>query len=136
MCNIAGGVWNRRPEMRELMTMVAAIVTLIGAVASAHGQRYPSKTIEIVLSYGPAGSTYLCARAIAQKLQDHLGQSVVVLNKPCASGTIGATQVARASPDGHSLYAGFTTEMAVVPQLSKSAKYTLDDFEPIAVTGI
>jgi tripartite-type tricarboxylate transporter receptor subunit TctC len=85
---------------------------------------------------GPAGSTDLIARAIAQRLQDRLGQSVVVLNKPGASGTIGATQVARASPDGHTLYAGFTTEMAVVPQLSKSAKYTLDDFEPIAVTGI
>jgi tripartite-type tricarboxylate transporter receptor subunit TctC len=107
-----------------------------GVFPSAHAQRYPSKTIEIVVSYGAGGSTDLIARAIAQKLQDRLGQSVVVLNKPGASGTIGATQVARASPDGHTLYAGFTTEMAVVPQLSKSAKYTLDDFEPIAVTGI
>src|SRR3954467_2637444 len=106
------------------------------AIPSAQAQRYPSKTIEIGVSYGAGGSTDLIARAIAQKLQDRLSQSVVVLNKPGASGTIGATQVARANPDGHTLYAGFTTEMAVVPQLSKSAKYTLDDFEPIAVTGI
>jgi len=115
---------------------VVLSLALMGAVPSAQAQRYPSKAIEIVVSYGAGGSTDLIARAIAQKLQDRLGQSVVVLNKPGASGTIGATQVARASPDGHSLYAGFTTEMAVVPQLSRSAKYTLDDFEPIAVTGI
>jgi tripartite-type tricarboxylate transporter receptor subunit TctC len=115
---------------------VVLSLALMGAVPSAQAQRYPSKAIEIVVSYGAGGSTDLIARAIAQRLQDRLGQSVVVLNKPGASGTIGATQVARASPDGHTLYAGFTTEMAVVPQLSKSAKYTLDDFEPIAVTGI
>src|SRR5262249_39668513 len=92
--------------------------------------------IEIVVSYAAGGSTDLIARAIAQKLQERLGQSVVVLNKPGASGTIGATLVGRADPGGHTLYAGFTTEMAVLPQLSRSAKYSLDDFEPIAVTGI
>jgi len=125
---------------KALLAAVALGAALAGAVPSAQGQvqaqRYPAKTIELVVSYGAGGSTDLIARAIAQKLQDRLGQSVVVLNKPGASGTIGATQVARASPDGHTLYAGFTTEVAVVPQLSKSAKYSLDDFEPIAVTGI
>jgi len=125
---------------KVLLAALALGAALAGAVPSAQGQtqpkRYPAKTIELVVSYGAGGSTDLIARAIAQKLQDRLGQSVVVLNKPGASGTIGATQVARASPDGHTLYAGFTTEMAVVPQLSKSAKYSLDDFEPIAVTGI
>src|SRR5262245_14368655 len=121
---------------KVLLTAFAFGAALAGAVPSAQAQRYPTKTIEIVSSYGAGGWTVLIARSISQKLQDRLGQSVVVLNKPGASGTIGATQVARASPDGHTLYAGFTTEMAVVPQLSKSAKYTLDDFEPIAVTGI
>src|SRR5690242_19370126 len=111
-------------------------LVFVGALPSAQAQRYPSKTIEIVVSYGAGGSTDLIARAIAQKLQDRLGQSVVVINKPGASGTIGATQVAHASPDGHTLYARFTTHMAEVPQISRSVKYSLDDFEPIAVTGI
>lgn len=123
--------------MRATLQALAALgIMLAGAVPPAAAQRYPSKTIEIVVSYAPGGSTDLIARAIAQRLRDRLGQSVVVLNKPGASGTIGAALVARASPDGHTLYAGFTTEMAVVPQLSKSAKYSLEDFEPIAVTGI
>src|SRR5262245_21465077 len=120
--------------MQVLLAALALGAAL--AVPSAQAQRYPARTIELVVSYGAGGSTDLIARAIAQKLQNRLGQSVVVLNKPGASGTIGATQVARATPDGHMLYAGFTTEMAVVPQLSKTAKYSLDDFEPIAVTGI
>src|SRR5262245_18744973 len=120
--------------MQVLLAALALGAAL--AVPSAQAQRYPARTIELVVSYGAGGSTDLIARAIAQKLQNRLGQSVVVLNKPGASGTIGATQVARASPDGHTLYAGFTTEMAVVPQLSKSAKYSLDDFEPIPVAGI
>src|SRR5215475_267262 len=121
-------------RLTQQLAMVGVAVAC--AAAPAPAQRYPSKTIEIVVSYGAGGSTDLIARAIAQKLQERLGQSVVVLNKPGASGTIGATQVARANPDGHTLYAGFTTEMAVVPQLSRNAKYSLDDFEPIAVTGI
>jgi len=120
----------------RILRLAALVLGVAGAIPSAQAQRYPAKTIELVVSHGAGGSTDLIARAIAQKLQDRLGQSVVVLNKPGASGTIGASQVARPSPDGHTLYAGFTTEMAVVPQLSKSAKYSLDDFEPIAVTGI
>jgi tripartite-type tricarboxylate transporter receptor subunit TctC len=119
-----------------MLLLAALVLGVAGAVPSAQAQRYPAKPIELVVSYGAGGSTDLIARAIAQKLQDRLGQSVVVINKPGASGTIGATQVAHASPDGHTLYAGFTTEMAVVPQLSRSVKYSLDDFEPIAVTGI
>src|SRR5262245_56283405 len=121
---------------KVLLAALAFGAALAGAVPSAQAQRYPTETAGLVVSYGAGGSTDLIARAIAQKLQDRLGQSVVVLNKPGASGTIGATQVARASPDGHTLDAGLTTEVAVVPQLSKSAKYSLDDFEPIAVTGI
>jgi tripartite-type tricarboxylate transporter receptor subunit TctC len=62
----------------------------------AQAQRYPAKTIEVVVSYGAGGSTDLIARAIAQKLQDRLGQSVVVINKPGASGTIGATAISSA----------------------------------------
>jgi tripartite-type tricarboxylate transporter receptor subunit TctC len=112
--------------------IVASDATLV----QAQSARYPSRTIEIVVAYGPGGSTDLVARALAQKFQERLGQSVVVLNKPGGSGTIGATIAARANPDGHTLYEGYTSETVVVPQLTKSAKYSIDDFEPIAVTGL
>lgn len=117
----------------------AVLVVIIAATATpaaAQGARYPSRTIEIVVAYGAGGSTDLVARALAQKFQDRLGQSVVVLNKAGGSGTIGATLAARAAPDGYTLYVGYTSETVIVPQLSKAVKYSIDDFEPIAVTGL
>jgi tripartite-type tricarboxylate transporter receptor subunit TctC len=122
--------------MVRLAQYLAMLCLALPLVVPAHAQQYPTRTIEIVVSYAAGGSTDFVARALAQRFQERLGQTAVVVNKPGASGTLGATQVARANPDGHTLYAGFTTEMVVIPQLSKSAKYTLDDFEPIAVTGI
>jgi tripartite-type tricarboxylate transporter receptor subunit TctC len=102
----------------------------------AHAQRYPSRSIEIVVAYGPGGSTDQVARPIAQKLQERFGQSVVILNKPGGSGAIGAITAARAAPDGYTLFVGYTGETAIIPQITKNAKYSIDDFEPVAVTGI
>ncbi|MGZ3347650.1 MAG: Bug family tripartite tricarboxylate transporter substrate binding protein [Xanthobacteraceae bacterium] len=124
-------------QMRKLarLTIFAVMITAAATLALAQA-RYPSRTIEIVVAYGPGGSTDLVARALAQKFQDRLGQSVVVLNKPGGSGTIGASVAARAAPDGYTLYVGYTSETVVVPQLSKGVKYSIDDFESIAVTGL
>jgi tripartite-type tricarboxylate transporter receptor subunit TctC len=119
-------------QMRKLarLTIVAVMITAAATLALAQA-RYPNRTIEIVVAYGPGGSTDLVARALAQKFQDRLGQSVVVLNKPGGSGTIGASVAARAAPDGYTLYVGYTSETVVVPQLSKGVKYSIDDFEPL-----
>src|SRR6476646_11206486 len=90
-----------------------ATLGLVCAASLAHAQpRYPARNIEIVVPYAPGGSTAVIARQIAQKLQDRLGQSVIILNRPGASGAIGATAAARATPDGYTLLHSFTTEMA------------------------
>jgi tripartite-type tricarboxylate transporter receptor subunit TctC len=89
------------------------------------------------VSYGAGGSTDFVARAVAQKLSEKLGQAFVVLNRPGASGTIGINTAMRAKPDGYTLYIGYTSETVVVPQISKTATYSVvDDFEPIAITGL
>ena len=89
------------------------------------------------MSYGPGGSTDIVARLVAQKLQDRLGQTFVVLNRPGAGGTIGMQAAMRAAPDGHTLYNAYTAEAVIVPHMSKNAKYSVvDDFEPIAITGL
>jgi tripartite-type tricarboxylate transporter receptor subunit TctC len=111
-------------------------VVIASAATAVVAQGYPTRTIEIVVAYGPGGSTDLVARALAQKFQERLGQSTVVLNKAGGSGTIGATVAARAAPDGYTLYVGYTSETVIVPQLAKGIKYSVDDFEPIAVTGL
>src|SRR5262249_21386766 len=95
------------------------------------------RNVDVIVAYGAGGSTDFVARAVSQKLQEKLGQPFVVLNRPGASGTIGITQAMHATPDGYTLYAGYTSECVVVPQISKNVKYSVtDDFEPIAVTGL
>ncbi len=123
--------------LRSLRQLCLVVLVAAGPLAArAEPPAYPDRTIEIVVSYSPGGSTDLVARAIAQKMQDRFGQPVVVLNKPGASGSIGATYAAHAATDGYTLFEAFTSEMVVVPELAKNAKYSIDDFDPIAVTGI
>src|SRR5262249_57465078 len=94
-----------------------------------------ARPVEIVVAYGGGGSTDVVARTLAQQLQTRLGQSVMVLNKPGGAGTIAVTSVMRAEPDGYMLLLGFTTELGVMPHMSKAAKYSMAAFTPIAVTG-
>jgi tripartite-type tricarboxylate transporter receptor subunit TctC len=115
---------------------LAGMVALAPIPALAETPAYPNHTIEVVVSYSPGGSTDLVARSIAQKMQERFGQPVVVLNKPGASGAVGASYAAHAAPDGYTLFVGFTSELVVVPQVSKNPSYSIDDFDPIAVTGI
>ena len=119
-----------------LSPLLGFAIACVLATAAAQPARYPVRPIEVIVAYGPGGSTDLVARALAQKFQESLGQSVVVLNKAGGSGSIGATLAARAAPDGHTLYVGYTAEIVVVPQISRSAKFSLDDFEPVAITGL
>ena len=88
------------------------------------------------MPYGAGGSTDFVARTIAQRLGERLGQSVVVLNRPGGSGTIGVGTALRASPDGHTLLLSYTSELVVVPQVNRNVRYSVEDFTPIAVTGI
>ena len=116
--------------------IVALSLALLAALsAAAWSAPYPTRPIEIVVPYGAGGSTDLVARTLAQQLQTRLGQPVVVINKPGASGTIGVMSFLRAEPDGYTLLLGFTTELAVMPRMSKAARYAMADFTPIAVTG-
>jgi len=108
---------------------------LIAFAAPAAAAPYPTRPVEIVVPYGPGGSTDQTARILAQRLGDRLGQSFVIINRPGASGTIGVTSVARAEPDGYTLLLSYATEIVVMPQMSRSVKYAIGDFEPIAVTG-
>jgi len=98
---------------------------------------YPNHNVEVIVPYGPGGSTDIVARIVSQKLHDRLRHPFVVLNRPGASGTLGLTQATRAAPDGYTLLNSYTAEAVVVPQISKAHKYSMvDEFEPIAITGL
>jgi tripartite-type tricarboxylate transporter receptor subunit TctC len=124
--------------MKRLAWSLLGILFSLAASPNVSGaEPYPSRTVEIVVGYGAGGSTDIVARTVAQKLGDSLGQSFVILNRPGASGSIGLNAAMHAKPDGYTLFVGYTSEAVVVPQISKTLRYSVaDDFEPIAITGL
>jgi tripartite-type tricarboxylate transporter receptor subunit TctC len=104
---------------------------LIG-FGAAHAAGFPSEPITLVVPYSPGGGTDIMARLVGQELSKDLGVSVVVDNRPGASGNIGTNLVARGKPDGHTLL--FTSSgHAINPSLFKKLPFDpVNDFTPIA----
>jgi tripartite-type tricarboxylate transporter receptor subunit TctC len=123
--------------MRHL-TGFLACAALLAAGGAAHAQpapAYPTQTVQIVVPYSAGGSTDVLARALAEGLRQAFGKPFIVVDKPGASGMIGADLVAKARPDGHTLLMGYTGEMVVAPQLYANASYRATDFAPIVLAG-
>lgn len=107
-----------------------------GLVSPAVAQSYPNKTITIVVPFPPGGTTDVLARAVANKLGPALGQSVIVDNKPGAGATLGAGLVAKASPDGYTLFMG-AVHHTIAPAVYKTLPYSFEkDFAPITTVAL
>jgi tripartite-type tricarboxylate transporter receptor subunit TctC len=117
----------------RLACAVALAVT--AGSAPALSQDYPSRPIRLVVGFTPGGTTDFMARLLADKLRGLIGQTVFVENKPGANGAIGAELVAKAEPDGYTLY--FTTAgvAAVYPHLRPAPYDTLRDFAPVGLVA-
>ncbi|HZB55069.1 MAG TPA: tripartite tricarboxylate transporter substrate binding protein, partial [Reyranella sp.] len=97
---------------------------------------YPAKPVKLVIPYPPGGGTDITGRAMAQKLSEFLGQSVVIENKPGATGMIGAASVAKSAPDGYTVLFGAASEMAINASLFKNMTYDpRSDFEPVTLVA-
>ena len=95
-------------------------------------EAYPIHPITIVVPFGAGSGSDIGARLIGQKLGEALGQSVVIDNKPGANGSIGATYVAKAKPDGYTLFVGTNSTHGANPGLLKEMRYDpIKDFAPI-----
>jgi tripartite-type tricarboxylate transporter receptor subunit TctC len=115
---------------RQLLGYLA-MAPLAGAVP-AWAQAYPSKQTRIVVGFAAGGPSDIVGRLAAQLLAERLGQSVIVDNRPGAAGTIGAEMVARAAPDGYTLYLASQTSHAVAPYLLTKAGFDpIKDVSPI-----
>jgi tripartite-type tricarboxylate transporter receptor subunit TctC len=118
---------------------ISAIILSLGVGATclsavnAQAQSYPNKPIRLVCPFPPGGAVDIASRAIAQELSKNLGQPVTVDNKPGAGGNIGGAEVARANPDGYTIFMTTSGIQAINPALY--AKMPFDpnkDLTPIS----
>ena len=115
------------------MIRLLAALLLAASILPASAQQYPSKVIRVIAPFPPGNASDLVARIVADALTPKLGQTVIVENKPGASGTIGAVQVARAAPDGHNLLMT-STSFGINTAVLKTLPYDIHkDFEPVAL---
>jgi tripartite-type tricarboxylate transporter receptor subunit TctC len=101
--------------MKTIRYIAPLILALGVGAAPAIAQDYPTKPVRIVVTFPPGGSSDVTARALSVPLQKALGQPVVVDNKPGAGGTIAATEIFRAAPDGYNLMMSNTTPISLAP---------------------
>lgn len=109
--------------MKRLTLLISALALApaLLAVAPASAQdKYPSKPVKIVVPYAPGGATDITSRVFGDQLKAILGQQVVVENKPGAFGILAIEEMARARPDGYTLFVGNVSTNAITPVLFKS----------------
>jgi tripartite-type tricarboxylate transporter receptor subunit TctC len=120
---------------RSSFAALAAAALVLFSTA-AHAQTYPSRNITLVLPFAAGSGTDTTTRLIANEVSKSIGQQLVVDNKPGANGMLAATHVARAAPDGYTLFVTTNTTHSANPSLMKQLTYDpVKDFTPIARTG-
>ena len=104
--------------------------------AGVFAQAYPAKPIRLIVPYPPGGGTDFFARLVGAKMSEHIGQPIVVENRPGAATIIGAEAAARAAPDGYTVLLADSTTLAVNPSLYRKLPYDPQkDFLPISMTA-
>ena len=113
------------------------LVALLLAATAALGQgTFPSKPLHIIVPFPPGGAVDPLVRALANGLTERMGQSVVVDNRPGATGTIGMNACAKSAPDGYTLCFVTSDGMTVVPALGMALPFDAErDFQPVTLLG-
>ncbi len=112
---------------------IAAVALLSAGAQVAHGQDFPTRPVRIVIAFPPGGPTDYVGRLVADKMTALLGQRVLIENKPGANGTLGGETVAKADPDGYTLFLTTCGAVAVSPHITPNMPYdSLRDFAPVA----
>jgi tripartite-type tricarboxylate transporter receptor subunit TctC len=116
--------------------LAAALGLCLPLAAPSHAQDFPTRPITFVVPFGAGSATDQLARAIGQGVTDQTKQVVVIENKPGASAMIGASDVARAEPDGYKVLITTNTSQSANPHLYKKLNYDpVKDFEPVTLLG-
>jgi tripartite-type tricarboxylate transporter receptor subunit TctC len=126
----------------EFMRSLTIAAVLIGASLSASGgvataedaaAGYPKEPVRIIVPFSPGGATDIAARIVGQKIAEQWGATIIIENKPGATGSIAAEYVAKAKPDGYTLFMGTGSVNSVNPAVRKNLPFdTLRDFVAIS----
>jgi tripartite-type tricarboxylate transporter receptor subunit TctC len=119
-----------------IIRFLALAALAVAAAAAAHAQQYPSRPIRLVVPFSAGSTTDVIARILAQPLQQSLGQTFVIDNRPGADGALAGDMVARAPADGYTLLVATNSPLSAVPHLRKKMPYdALKDFAPVSMAG-
>ena len=117
---------------REALALGAA--TLLPTAQSLAQSAWPAKPIRFLVPFAPGGTSEIVARSVAAELTKQLGQNVFVENKPGGAGVIAMQEVAKASPDGHTIILGHVGTLAVNPYMLNNQPYDVNrDFIPVTL---
>jgi len=122
------------------MTHIARFVSMLVACACVTGpalaQKYPTKSIRVIVPQPPGDPCDIFARLLGHKMGERLGQQLVVDNRPGASGTIGLALAAQAPADGYTIACGQGGNLSVIPHTMKNVPFdALKDFTPVALVA-
>jgi tripartite-type tricarboxylate transporter receptor subunit TctC len=125
-----------RRHRHSAVTVMRLAAVALAAIAGGSAQAqtvYPERVIKMIVPSPAGGQTDVMARLMAQKMQQSLGQSVIIENRAGAGGALGARTAAAAEPDGYTLFYGNTSTLAVIPAVSKNAGYDpVKNYAPVA----
>jgi tripartite-type tricarboxylate transporter receptor subunit TctC len=124
----------RKTTRRHLIQALALAATMASGAAMA--QAWPSKPISLIVPFPAGGTTDVLARALAEKLQQSLGQPVIVESKPGAGATLGADYVVKSKPDGYTLLVG-AVHHTIASSVYKKLPYDFQkDLAPITTIAL
>jgi len=114
------------------LILFIALISL-SFVLPTHSAEWPQRSVVIVVPFAAGGNTDSIARITAQRLGDEFGKQFVVENRGGAGGAIAAEAVARAQPDGYTLFMAALPQIAILPAMRKTPYDPVKDFEPISI---
>ena len=121
-------------DRRKFMVRSAAAATALAAGSGARADKFPAKTVSLVVPFPPGGNIDIVGRGIAVPLAKYLGRPVIVDNRGGGGGAVGATAVARAAPDGYTLMVGTPGQIVTVPAMIKTS-YSASNFRPVGLAS-
>ena len=116
---------------RPVMAALTAMTCVIATPALAQTGNWPDKPLRFIVAHPPAGPSDVVLRAIAPRMQQMLGQPLVIENKAGANGNIGAVEASRAAPDGYTWFWSTDTTITVNPHVYEKMPFKLDDLQPV-----